>query len=183
MKKPLFTLSLIFSLLIVSCGPKINPDQKESIEKLTNQVDSVAKVVNALDSAEVKQLADNFFDRKNYIQNKIVDTLKPEMIFKLDAFVQLRKEMGFIRGEYGTIKNEANILKKQIADLNHDVSEGLVDEKQFERYYSLEKTNYDQLTMATGQLTAAITEGSKKYNELLPEVDSLIAAYKESVNE
>jgi membrane-bound lytic murein transglycosylase MltF len=139
--------------------------------------------VNALDSAEVKQLADNFFDRKNYIQNKIVDTLKPEMIFKLDAFVQLRKEMGFIRGEYGTIKNEANILKKQIADLNHDVSEGLVDEKQFERYYSLEKTNYDQLTMATGQLTAAITEGSKKYNELLPEVDSLIAAYKESVNE
>jgi len=77
MKKHLFTLSLIFSLLIVSCGPKINPDQKESIEKLTNQVDSVAKVVNALDSAEVKQLADNFFDRKNYIQNKIVDTLKP----------------------------------------------------------------------------------------------------------
>ena len=74
MKKHLFTLSLIFSLLIVSCGPKINPDQKESIEKLTNQVDSVAKVVNALDSAEVKQLADNFFDRKNYIQNKIVDT-------------------------------------------------------------------------------------------------------------
>ncbi|MDA9311994.1 hypothetical protein N9515_09090 [Vicingaceae bacterium] len=182
MKKHLLTLSFIFSLL-VSCGPKINPGQQESLQNLTNQVDSVTELVNALDSAELNQLADNFFDRKNFIQNQIVDTLKPEMIFKLDAFVQLRKEMGFIRGEYGTIKNEANILKKQLIDLNHDVSEGLVDKKQFDRYFSLEKTNYDQLTMATNQLSAAITKGSKKYNDFLPEIDSLITAYKESLNE
>jgi len=58
-----------------------------------------------------------------------------------------------------------------------------VDKKQFDRYFSLEKTNYDQLTMATNQLSAAITKGSKKYNDFLPEIDSLITAYKESLNE
>jgi hypothetical protein len=91
--------------------------------------------------------------------------------------------MGFIRGEYATIKNEANILKKQMEDLNHDVSEGLVKEKQFERYYALEKTNYDELMMATVQLTACIDQGSKIYRKLLPEIDSLITAYKVTLNE
>ncbi|MDB4083175.1 hypothetical protein N9502_02795, partial [Vicingaceae bacterium] len=61
MKKHLLTLSFIFSLL-VSCGPKINPGQQESLQNLTNQVDSVTELVNALDSAELNQLADNFFD-------------------------------------------------------------------------------------------------------------------------
>lgn len=182
MKKHLIILSLISSFL-VACGPKINSTQQNSLEKLTTKVDSVTQLVNALDSVEIAKMTNEFFERKNFIQKKITDTLKPEFIFKLDEFIQLRKEMGFIRGEYFTIKNEANILNKQIQDLNHDVSKRLVEEKQFERYYSLEKTNYDQLVMATNQLTGAIEEGSKKYNKLLPEIDSLITAYKATLNE
>ena len=182
MKKYIIIL-LSTSSMLVACGPKINSTQQDSLQKLTNNVDSVAELVNALDSAELTQLADNFFERKNFIQNKMVDTLQPEVIFKLDSFVQLRKEMGFIRGEYLTIKNEANILKQQMIDLNHDVSKRLVEEKQFDRYYTLEKTNYDELTMATSQLMAAIEQGSIRYETLLPAIDSLITAYKAKLNE
>lgn len=182
MKRNILILFAAISLM-VSCGPKINSTQQKSLEQLTQKVDSVAELVNALDSAELTQLIDSFFNRKIFIQNKIVDTLKPEMIFKLDSFVQLRKGMGFIRGEYYTIKNEANILKQQMLDLNHDVSKRLVEEKQFDRYYTLEKINYDQLAIATSQLTAAIEKGSNKYESLLPVIDSVIEAYKANLHE
>ncbi|MFT6167380.1 MAG: hypothetical protein ACJAV5_000650 [Vicingaceae bacterium] len=182
MKKYILVL-LTTSSLLVACGQKINPAQQDSLQELTNKVDSVAELINALDSAKLTQLADDFFERKNFIQNKIVDTLKPEMIFKLDSFVQLRKEMGFIRGEYFTIKNEANILKQQMVDLNHDVSKRLVEEKQFDRYYTLEKINYDELTMATSQLIAVVEQGTIKYESLLPIIDSLIIAHKAKLNE
>jgi|GEM_PF-6258465 hypothetical protein len=182
MKKSLLILFVISSFF-VACGPKINSTQQESLQQLTSNVDSVAQLLNALDSAELTQLTDNFFQRKNFIQSEMADTLAPETIFKLDAFIQLRKEMGFIRGEYFTIKNEANILNQQMVDLNHDVSKRLVEEKQFERYYALEKENYDELTMATSQLTGALERGRTSYHRLVEEIDSVITAYKSTLNE
>ena len=174
---------LIFSSFFVACGPKINSNQQDSLQQLTSKVDSVAQFLNALDSVELTRLTDSFFERKNFIQSQMVDTLEPAIIFKLDAFVQLRKEMGFIRGEYFTIKTEANILKQQMVDLNHDVSKRLVEEKQFERYYALEKANYDELSMANNQLKAAVEQGTIQYNGLIGEIDSVITAYKANLNE
>ena len=182
MKKSILIL-LVISSFFVACGPNINSTQQDSLQQLTTKVDSVAQLLNELDSVELSRLTDNFFERKNFIQSQIVDTLEPAMIFKLDAFIQLRKEMGFIRGEYFTIKTEANILKQQMVDLNHDVSKRLVEEKQFERYYALEKTNYDELAMATNQLIAAVEQGTIQYNGLIEEIDSVITAYKANRNE
>lgn len=182
MKKNIFYI-LAISLFIVSCGPKINSAQQESLEKLTLQVDSITEKINEIDSLQLTQLTLDFAERKRFIQYEMVDTLKPEIIFKLDAFMQLRKPMGFIMGEYTTIKTEANILQKQMVDLNHDVSNRLVEEKQFERYYTLENDNYGELSMAANQLFRAVEGGTKSYNEMVVEIDSIISAHKARLNE
>ena len=180
-----YTSLLVFSIgfFLVACGPKINSAQQDKLENLTTKVDSIAKKVNALDSAALVQLTNDFFERKNFIQEKMTDTLEPEIIFKLDAFVQLRKEMGFIRGQYAVIKSEANILKQQLIDLNHDVSKRLVEEKRFDQYYELENENYTKLADAATKLIAGVEQGTEKYNELVVIADSVIAAYKANLNE
>lgn len=176
-------LFLTFSLFLVACGPKINSSQQEELETLTTKVDSIAQKMNALDSVALTQLTSDFFERKNFIQEKMTDTLDPRIIFKLDAFVQLRKEMGFIRGQYAVIKSEANILKQQLVDLNHDVSKRLVEEKRFDQYYELENENYNKLAEAATKLLAGVEQGTKQYNELVVVADSVIAAYKANLNE
>lgn len=174
---------LTFSVLLTSCGSKINKEQQQKLEALTVKVNSITKKVNELDSAALVKLTDEFFERRNFIQQKMTDTLPPEMIFMLDAFIQLRKEMGYIRGQYGMIKLEANILQQQLVDLNHDVSKRLVEEKRFDKYYDLEFQNYNQLSTAASGLFSGVETGTKKYNEMVGEVDSLIKAYKAKLNE
>ncbi len=182
MRKSILFLSVI-GLFLTACGPKINSDQQKSLSTLTSQVDSVTSIINAMDSVELMTLTDNFFNRKNFLQKQMIDTLEPEIIFKLDGFIQLRKTMGFIRGEYGVIKKEANIMKHQMVDLNHDVSERLIEEKQFGRYYSLEKANYDELKLASIQLKRAVEVSTKEYNERIVAVESVIDAYKTKKDE
>ena len=91
--------------------------------------------------------------------------------------------MGFIRGQYAVIKSEANILKQQLVDLNHDVSKRLVEEKRFDQYYELENENYNKLAEAATKLLAGVEQGTKQYNELVVVADSVIAAYKANLNE
>ena len=91
--------------------------------------------------------------------------------------------MGFIRGQYAVIKSEANILKQQLIDLNHDVSKRLVEEKRFDQYYELENENYTKLADAATKLIAGVEQGTEKYNELVVIADSVIDAYKANLNE
>ena len=177
----LFLFSI--SLLLNSCGPKINSEQQNNLELLTAKVDSIVNEVNTLDSVALMDLTNDFFDRKNYLQRQVSDTIAPELIFKIDSFIQLRKGMGFIRGEFSPIKTEANILKQQLEDLSHDVDNRLVEEKQFDRYFELEKNNFDELSIAYQQLSVSIELVTKKYNLLAPGIDSFIEDYKARIND
>lgn len=176
-------IALTLSVLFTACGPKINTEQQQKLETLTVKVDSIVEKVNELDSASLIKMTEDFFNKKNFIQEKMADTLEPKTIFMLDAFIQLRKEMGYIRGQYGIIKSEANILQQQLVDLNHDVSKRLVEEKRFDKYYDLEFENYNQLSTAASGLFSGVETGTERYKEMVGEVDSLIKAYKANLNE
>lgn len=182
MKK--ITVVLLSSLfLLVACSPKINKDQQARLEAITDRVDSIAEAINDIDSLALEQKLREFFEKKEFIQNGLKDTVPYDLIFKLDEFVQLRKHMGFIQKEYSMIKREANLMNAQIEDLNHDVNNSLIEENQFERYYELEKKNSEQLKAASDQLFFNIRRVDEKYPELVPLVDSIIDSYKSEMNE
>lgn len=183
MMKKIYFLFILACIFLSSCGPKINQKQKQKLEQLTQSVDSVAVVVNAIDSAELISRVSDFFAKKNYVQNEMKDTLERETIFMLDAFVQLRKGMGYLQEQYIPIREEANIMQQQLIDLNHDVENRLIDEKKFDKYYQLEKDNFEQLFLAAGRLNEVNQKTLKAYNERLPKIDSLINAYKARLNE
>ncbi len=140
MKKLTFVL-LSSLLFFAACSSKINDEQQKRLDTITDRVDSITTAVNELDSTPLETMVRDFFEKKEFIQNGMKDTVPYSLIFKLDNFVQLRKGMGFIRNEFSMIKREANLMNSQIEDLNHDVDNGLVEEDQFERYFELEKKN------------------------------------------
>jgi len=181
--KVFFIPLLICSLVLVACGPKINDNQQKQLKKLTEQVDSITKTINAIDSAKLITMTSNFFERKEYVQNNLVDTVDKKTLFKLDDFIQLRKGMGYLATEYSSVKSETNIMSQQIEDLNHDVDKGLIEEKQFNRYIGLELENFKQLQPAAGRLIAINENMKNQYNSKVGLVDSLIAANKTKLND
>ncbi|MBL4708851.1 MAG: hypothetical protein JKY48_10485 [Flavobacteriales bacterium] len=182
MKKITFVL-LTSILLLAACGSKISKDQQERLEVITEKVDSVTGAINKIDSLALEQMLFDFFEKKNFLQNDLKDTIPYRLIFKLDSFVQMRKEMGFIRNEYSMIKSEANLMNSQIKDLNHDINNGLVEENQFERYYELEKKNSDQLQAVSKKLLFKVKRMQTEYPKFIPFVDSIINSYKSEMNE
>ena len=182
MKKITFVL-LSSILLLTACGPKINKEQQERLEVITESVDSITTAVNELDSASIDQMIKEFAKKKEYIQNGLKDTVPYSLIYRLDDFIQLKKGMLFIQNEFNMIKKEANLMNSQIKDLNHDVDNRLVEEDQFERYYELEKKNSEQLETAASQLLLRVKKMQEEYPKLVPVVDSLIDANNAKLNE
>lgn len=181
--KKLLMLSFPVSLFLFSCGPKINEDQQAKLNELSESVDSIIVAVNGLDSAELFKMTTDFFEKKEFLQQKMSDTLKPELIFKIDEFIQLRKAMNFVASEYSPIKAEAKITENQVKDLKQDVDNRLIDEKKFNTYYELEQKNFSQLKFATDRLVDISKQAKEGYEEKTPLVDSLITAYKAKTNE
>jgi len=170
-------------LFLSSCGPKINKTQQEELNVLTGRIDSIVNGINDIDSVALEKMVVDFFEKKDFIQNDIKDTIGPDIIFTLDAFMRLRKAMGFFQKEYSAIKQEANTMQIQMEDLNHDVNKRLIEEKQFEKYYVLEKENFDNLNRASTQLFNVFKRTNKSYHEQLPVIDSIIDSYKSKMNE
>lgn len=170
-------------LFLTACGPKITKKQQIKLNELELGIDSIVSNVISLDSVKTFEMISNFQERKNFVQVEMTDTIERETLFKLDEFVQLRKGMGYLLSEYSGIKFEALTMQSQIKDLMHDVEHRLVEEKQFDRYYDLEKTNLDQLKFASERLVDIDARMQVDYAEKVEMVDSLISAYKIKVNE
>lgn len=180
-----YSALILFAIIgfLSSCGPKINSTQQEQLANLTDSISTITSSLNSLDSAALSQLTEQYFERKNYIQNEMTDTLVSHVIFKLDSFLVLRKGMTFIRKEYSKIKREANIMEEQLTNLNHDVSKRLVEENQFNRYYELENTNLQELKTASSKLLSVIKFSKKNYFEMEEDIDLIISTYKAKLNE
>ena len=181
--KRLGILFLSSVLLFTSCGPKISPAQQKKLDELSASIDSIATAVNQLDSAQLDIMLTDFFKKKYFVQNDMQDTLSRLVIYRLDSFVRLRKPMEFIKEQYSAIKQEANIMKQQMTDLNHDVENRLIEEKQFDRYFELEQDNHLQLRAAANQLVKVSNDALNSYNHHIPFVDSLINKYEKQIDE
>lgn len=175
--------SIVALLFLASCGPKITKEQEERLNELTANIDSIASQIATIDSVKSQKMTSDFFAKKNYLQIKMTDTISRDILFKLDEFVQLRKGMGYLQGEYSGIAAEAKIMQQQMEDLNHDVESGLIEEKQFEKYYELEKTNFDKLKFAAERLVDVNERMHPAYNKQVVFIDSLINAHKAKLND
>lgn len=183
MKKAFTALSFVIIVFLSACGPKINAEQQERLKTLTLSTDSIAEMVNAIDSNQIAKSVEVFFTHKEFLQNKMRDTLSRDLIFKLDKYLSLRKSMSYLRSDYINIASEANIMQQQLADLNKDISNRLIDEKKFETYYELELKNYEQLKFATDRLKKVQENSLPVFEKSYPFIDSLINAYQLRVNE
>lgn len=174
------SIGLVILLFTASCGPKINEKQQESLNELTLKVDSSLAILTAIDSAEMMQMGSDFEQMKFFLLNDIKDTLSPATVFYLDSFLNLKKPMAFITSKYSPLKQEGLIIQQQMKDLKQDVENRLVDEEQFEKYYTLEKENYSKLHEAVGQFNNAYNVSRRRYTNMKPKIDSIISASKSS---
>lgn len=181
--KQLSIILISVSFFLTACGTNITDAQQTKIDALEIGIDTIVKNVTAIDSVEVIKMVTNFNARKNYLQKEMTDTIDQEALFALDRFVSLRKGMAFIGSEYSSIKSEALVMQKQIEDFQHDIDHKHMDETQFERYYALEKENFDRLEQSAERLVITNSKITEAYNERVIFVDSLINAYKNRVNE
>ncbi len=171
----------ILSLLLfaIGCGPSISEEKLNQIGELETILDSSEARVLSIDTALAKQLADTFELKLYFFQYKLKDTLPREEATFIDTWYGMRKTVRKYSRNVDLILNEINISKKQMQDLRFDAENGLLDEKQFDDYISLERNNVEKVGYAADDLMNRFEKVYPLIQKKLPRVDSLIKAYRE----
>lgn len=171
-------LSISLLVFLTACQPAIDQAKVAKIDSLQQSIDSSQQMLAQLDTTMMFNYANHYFDNINYIKSTFNDTIETETAFFIDKYYGMRKTMKLMQSQYHDNAEELQITKQQLSDLKHDAEEGLLEEKQFDKYLELESENVLKVKSLTNQLVDAYEATIPAYDEMNPKIDSLIAEDK-----
>ena len=126
--------------LIAFSGCK-NKDQKKNIAKIDSvisKIDSVYVIFDRLQFERLKVSFEAYSANADYIKNNINDIKTDENWPLLCAYTDVRKPIKSGFQNYYVIKKEIDTCEKQLLNLKSDVSNGIIEDKDFETYFATE---------------------------------------------
>ena len=157
MKKYLFAL-LAFVVIVHACR---NSNQKEvgKVEALLKMVDTSEEVLRAIDSTDLFSITRLI--KKDLKQIRLSgDTLTKEAAFKIEDYIGRTKTLYALNDNYYNYTKEVTLLRKQLHDLKQDLSNNLISQQDFVKYYDTEQKAvinfHDEIKLATNGMAARI---------------------------
>lgn len=172
--------NIIFAILIafVSCGPKVAPKEIAKAEALQEEIDSVAALISNIDTAKGFASSKHYFENMQYIQMEMTDTIPKYLAYYIDDYYGIRKAFRLFSSQYNLVAHQVEENQSQIANLLHDVNNGVIDETAYREYYDIESNNALITISAANELIYAIETAQPIYDSMNPRIDSLVAASK-----
>lgn len=140
MKYTLFLSLTLTTLFLVSCGPKEKFEGPlKDINTYQSKLDSVEKVMEDIpfDSLEtiLKEIHQNEKDVKKYFKD---DTLDMMFAQAMTEFKSIRKKIKSPRLKESAFQKEIDALQKQLKDLKHDITNGVLSEEEVQKFTAKE---------------------------------------------
>lgn len=180
--KKIFTFSIlaILSATILLSGCK-NKDQKKNIAKVDSvlsKIDSVYIVFNRLSFEKIKSSFELYSANADYLKENF-DAIRTDENWPLMcAYSNVRKPIKTAFQNYYPIKKEIDTCEKQLLNLKHDVSKGIIKDKDFQSYFITE-SQFAKNAVDNVKSKIMLSEHYiNKFDSLHPIVNKMIEDFK-----
>lgn len=123
-----------------ACRRSADTRNLATVDSLLLVTDSLINFMNALDMAAVARIDSLYASRKDMLQARMRDTLTKEEALLLGSYHRtMNKSMGRAKRDHGTVLEELNTARAQLADLRNDVVKSLLEPEVEVKYVSDER--------------------------------------------
>ena len=142
----IFSLILLFIVVLTSCSDLSKGEQLAKIEQLNKTVDSIQTVLieNKIDEIEKLSIeAQSVVSRIK--ENLNSDTLDLKLAKDIDKYMVMFRSIGNIKTIYPQIKKSTKIEKITLIKLERDIDNGNGDRNKYSHYVSFETKKVNSL--------------------------------------
>jgi hypothetical protein len=169
-----YIVIVIISVSLFACKSGADSKQIQKINALEQRLDSSHAEFKEIDSAKVFSMTEHFFENKEYISKSYTDTIDNDLARFIDSYLSMKKATNLINSSYGKTIEQISGTQERLDNLEHDLNEGLIEEKKFQQYYQLESNNVAIIEESVNNVMYAIETIQPIYDSLNPRIDSLI---------
>ncbi len=171
-------LALLFAstlLLVSGCG---NGDAYKmevgGLDSLQVQLDKAEQAFLSLDSSRASQTLSEVNKKLGRLNELITDTLSREEAQLLSSYRGIKKPLKEFTQKYSGTKKEITVTRKQLQDLRHDLSKGIMKKEDADFHFKKE-TGLATLLINSLKLSSdAVPVFLERFDLLNPKIDSLV---------
>jgi hypothetical protein len=164
-------------VLLFACkGKPHDPANLSAIDSMLVQVDSLERQVNAIDIAVYLHMDSVFGGQKRRMEVMMQDTLdRPTAMAAGNYYRAMDRSLGRVRMMYDEVREELQLMRKQLTDLKKDVGVGKLPPGPETTYVQQERLYFSALAQKTQVLLNSAGTARRNWDEHRPLVDSLLA--------
>jgi len=168
----------IFSSILFSCTDKKVTQHLNDIETLQAKVDSSNTVFETIDLETISKYREIGKEQMNYIEKHYHDSTNFDNAKYIDVYYANYKLMKKIVKGHKRLASEITYTSAQLNDLYVDVKNGLVADSVYTKYYTGEQNATAGIVKSVSTLKDWETRSIKRYNGMVPSIDSIIVELK-----
>ncbi|MCC7502173.1 MAG: hypothetical protein IT229_06570 [Flavobacteriales bacterium] len=171
----LITAFLGMSLLFSCKGKPHDPAHVTAIDSMLIQVDSLERLLNAIDVPVYLRMDSTFRTQKDRLENVMKDTLNRAQAMAVgNYFRAMSGSLGRVGNMYDETLRELADARKQLVNLKHDIGGGLLPEGPEATYVQQEQLFLSNLARKTSILLNSAGTAKRNWEEHHLLVDSLL---------
>jgi hypothetical protein len=174
---PLVLAAFTAVVLLFACkGKPHDPANLTAIDSMLVQVDSLQRMVNAIDAPVYDGMDSVFRAQRDRIEQVMNDTLdRPRAMAMGNYYRAMNKSLGRVRSLRTEALDELDLARKQLNALRHDVAGGLLPEGPEKTYVDQERLYLSNVARKVTILLNSAGTVDRNWAEHHLTVDSILA--------
>jgi hypothetical protein len=168
-----FILTLLVSILIISCVSEKTEQKTLAVQKLQSQVDSSAQESMQLNIEKIKEYKTNAKSQLDYLETNFHDTNFQSAKY-IDVYYRNYKLMTKILKGHDRLQSEITYSKNQLKTLHNDIENGFLTDSLYQEYFDGETKAVSQIITTTKTLLEWETKSIHRYDGMKISIDSVI---------
>ena len=145
-----------------------------TLDSLRIKLDSAEQKFLQLDSTAAVAALDTVNAKLGKLGRLIVDTLEKAEAFLISDYRAIKKPLKEFLLKSGGTKKEIGITRKQLQDLAHDLTKGIIKKEEAEINFKKESALAEMLINSITMTTEVVPIFLKRFELLNPRIDSLV---------
>lgn len=185
-RTPVMRIKALFSIgiclfFIFSCQPTVDSQKVVEIDGQISEVEATLYAFQEIDTADVYEKFNNLIGNVQYIQKFQMDTMHLKTAQFISRYYGLARLIEDFNN-YAEIEEQILISKKQFENLKHDYINNILDDKEFNEFFAVERNDFFLLQEQVGEMISNWEKFQEKLPEYNPKVDSIVHSIKTKRN-
>lgn len=164
----------LISFVLFSCNNNNYTEKINSIDKLTQKIDTISKQFILYSSYDFNQNY-NFIFEKNKIYGSIItkENINSPLVKKLNKFSNLSKFYKKMAAKKDELSYNLALSKQQLQNLKTDLKNNSIKQDSANKYFKIENKIANDLFLESNEFFENLDKNNKIFNDLKPEITNI----------